>query len=296
VTSAWSPARLGNLTGKRIIVTGATNGVGLGTAQVLTRAGAHVILAVRNTALGAQRAAQLGGSTEVIELDLADLASVRAFPGRLDGDVDILINNAGTITSSRSETADGFEMTIGTNHLGPFALTNLLFPRVRSQIVNVGSGAHKSAKLLVDDMHLRTTKWTVMGAYSRSKLAVMLWGLELDRRLRAARSPVVSQLTHPGWVASNLSHVSDKPLLALAHRIVSTAANALANDIEQGAAPTLYCISEPIPPGSYVGVDGRFGLRGGPVLIGRSTTACDYAAAAKVWEFAERETGTALPV
>ena len=296
MTTAWSPTRLGNLTGKRIIVTGATNGVGLGTAQVLTRAGAHVILAVRNTALGAQRAAQIGGSTEVIELDLADLASVRAFPGRLDGDVDILINNAGTITTSRSETVDGFETTIGTNHLGPFALTNLLFPRVRSQIVNVGSDAHKSAKLLVDDMHLRTTKWTVMGAYSRSKLAVMLWGLELDRRLRAAKSPVVSQLTHPGWVASNLSHVSDKPLLALAHRVVRTAANALANDIEQGAAPTLYCISEPIPPGSYVGVDGRLGLRGGPVLVGRSTVACDYAAAAKVWEFAERETGTALPV
>ena len=110
------------------------------------------------------------------------------------------------------------------------------------------------------------------------------------------KSPVVSHLTHPGWVASNLTHVSDKPLMAVVHRVVSTAANALANDIEQGAAPTLYCISEPIPPGSYVGVDGRLGLRGGPVLIGRSTLACDYEAAAKVWEFAERETGTALPV
>jgi NAD(P)-dependent dehydrogenase (short-subunit alcohol dehydrogenase family) len=281
VSAAWSPTRLGNLTGKRIIVTGATNGVGLGTAQILTQAGAHVILAVRNTGLGAQRAAEMGGSTEVIELDLADLSSVRSFSDRLDAAVDILVNNAGAITPARSETADGFEMTIGTNHLGPFALTNLLFPRVRSQIVNVGSGAHKSARLLVDDMHLRTNRWTSMGAYARSKLAVMLWGLELDRRLRAAESPVVSHLTHPGWVASNLSHVSDKPLMALAHRVVSTAANALANDIEQGAAPTLYC---------------RLGLRGGPVLTGRSTLACDYEAAAKVWEFAERETGTALPV
>ncbi len=296
MSAAWSPTRLGNLTGKRIIVTGATNGVGLGTAQILTRAGAHVILAVRNTGLGAQRAAEMGGSTEVIELDLADLSSVRSFSDRLDADVDILVNNAGAITPARSETADGFEMTIGTNHLGPFALTNLLFPRVRSQIVNVGSGAHKSARLLVDDMHLRSRRWTSMGAYAQSKLAVMLWGLELDRRLRAAESPVVSHLTHPGWVASNLSHVSDKPLMAVVHRVVSTAANALANDIEQGAAPTLYCISEPIPPGSYVGVDGRLGLRGGPVLTGRSTLACDYEAAAKVWEFAERETGTALPV
>jgi NAD(P)-dependent dehydrogenase (short-subunit alcohol dehydrogenase family) len=296
VSAAWSPTRLGNLTGKRIIVTGATNGVGLGTAQILTRAGAHVILAVRNTGLGAQRAAEMGGSTEVIELDLADLSSVRSFSDRLDADVDILVNNAGAITPARGETADGFEMTIGTNHLGPFALTNLLFPRVRSQIVNVGSGAHKSARLLVDDMHLRSRRWTSMGAYAQSKLAVMLWGLELDRRLRAAESPVVSHLTHPGWVASNLTHVSDTPLMAVVHRVVSTAANALANDIEQGAAPTLYCISEPIPPGSYVGVDGRLGLRGGPVLTGRSSLACDYEAAAKVWEFAERETGTALPV
>jgi NAD(P)-dependent dehydrogenase (short-subunit alcohol dehydrogenase family) len=174
---------------------------------------------------------------------------VRGFTDLLDGGVDIFVNNAGALTQNRSDTVDGFEMTIGTNHLGAFALTNLLFPRVRSQIVNVGSDAHESAKLRLDDMHLRTNKWTVIGAYGRSKLAVMLWGLELDRRLRAAKSPVVTQLTHPGWVASNLSHVSDKPLMALAHRVVSVAANALANDIEQGAAPTLYCISEPIPPG-----------------------------------------------
>jgi NAD(P)-dependent dehydrogenase (short-subunit alcohol dehydrogenase family) len=283
------------LTGKRVIVTGATSGVGLGTARALAGAGAHVILAVRNPELGAQRAAEIGGSTEVLKLDLADLWSVRAFPDLLDDDVDILVNNAGALSQTRSDTADGYELTIATNYLGPFALTNLLFPRVQSQIINVGSEAHRSAKLHLDDMHLRLNKWTMMGAYARSKLAVMLWGLELDRRLRAAKSPVVAQLTHPGWVASNLSQLSDKPLMSLAHRVVSIAGKALANDIEQGAAPTLYCISEPIPPGSYVGVDGRFGLRGGPVLIGRSPLACDYDVAAKVWEFAERETGTSLP-
>jgi NAD(P)-dependent dehydrogenase (short-subunit alcohol dehydrogenase family) len=255
-----------------------------------------VVLAVRNTDLGAQRAAEIGGSASLVKLDLADLSSVRSFPDRLDDDVDILINNAGTLTQNRAETVDGFEMTIGTNLLGPFALTNLLFGRVRSQIINVGSDAHKSATLRLDDMHLRSHKWTVMGAYARSKLAVMLWGLELDRRLRAAHSPVVTQLTHPGWVASNLSQVSDKPLMAVAHRAVKAVADLLANDIEEGAAPTLYCISEPIPPGSYVGVDGRFGLRGGPVLIGRSTVACDYDAAAELFQFAEKETGTTLPV
>lgn len=296
MTSAWSPNRLGNLSGKRIIVTGATNGVGLGTARLLARAGAHVILAVRNTDLGAQRAAQIGGSTAIAKLDLADLASVRAFPDQIEGDVDILINNAGAVVQHRADTVDGFEMTIGTNFLGPFALTNLMLGRVRSQIINVGSDAHRSATLRLDDMHLRSHKWAAYPAYARSKLAVMLWGLELDRRLRAAGSSVTAQLTHPGWVSSNLSQVSDKPVMAVFHRVVTALANRFGNDIEQGAAPTLYCISEPIPPGSYVGVDGRLGLRGGPVLIGRSAVAADYEIAAKVFEFGEKETGTTLPV
>lgn len=295
-TPTWSAARLGDLTGTRIIVTGATNGVGLGTATALARAGAEVILAVRNVDLGRQRAAAMGGATSVVHLDLADLASVRTFGERIDGDVDVLINNAGVVTQHREETVDGFEMTLGTNMLGPFALTNLLLPRVRSRIINVGSEAHRSATLRLDDMHLRRHKWTPMGAYARSKLAVMMWGLELDRRLRAAGSPVVAQLTHPGWVASNLSHVSDSPLMSLAHRTVKAAADRLANDIDEGAAPTLYCLSEPIPPGSYVGVSGRFGLRGAPVLIGRSVLACDYTAAADVVAFAERETDTQLSV
>jgi NAD(P)-dependent dehydrogenase (short-subunit alcohol dehydrogenase family) len=296
VPSPWSPTRLGNLTGKRAIVTGATNGVGLATARALARAGAGVVLAVRNTELGARRAAEIGGDTSVVRLDLADLASVRAFPDALDGDVDVLINNAGVVAQHRSETVDGFEMTLGTNFLGPFALTNLLFGRVRSQIITVGSDAHKSATLALDDPHLRVRKWSAFPAYGRSKLAVMLWGLELDRRLRAANSPVTSQLTHPGWVASNLSNVSDKRLMSTFHAVVKSTARVLANDIDAGAAPSLYCISEPIPPGSYVGIDGKFGLKGGPTLSGRSAGACDYEAAARLVAIAEKETGTTIPV
>lgn len=288
------------MTGRSVIVTGATNGLGLATAAALTRAGAHVIMAVRNTELGAQRAAEIGGHTSVVRLDLADLASVRAFPGLLDergiDAVDILINNAGTLTQNRTDTVDGFETTIGTNLLGPFALTNLLLDRVRSQIINVGSQAHESATLRLDDMHLRTHKWTVMGAYARSKLVVMLWGLELDRRLRAAQSPIISHLTHPGWVNSNLPNVSESPLMAVVQRGVGLAAGVLASDVDASAATTLYCITEPIPPGSYVGVDGRFGLRGDPVLIGRSALACDYATAGRVFQFAEQETGTTLSI
>jgi NAD(P)-dependent dehydrogenase (short-subunit alcohol dehydrogenase family) len=288
--------RLGNLSGKQIIVTGATNGVGLATAGTLARAGAHVIMAVRNLELGAQRAAEIGGDTAVVKLDLADQASVHAFPGLFDGDVDILINNAVSVVQHRSETIDGFEMTLGTNFLGPFALTNLLLGRVRSQIINVASDAHKSATLALDDPHLRVRKWSAFPAYGRSKLAVMLWGLELDRRLREAGSPITTQLTHPGWVASNLSNVSDKRVMSAFHSVVKSAANVLANDIDAGAAPTLYCISEPIPPGSYVGIDGRFGLKGGPTLSGRGANACDYDVAAQLVSFAERETGTTVPV
>jgi NAD(P)-dependent dehydrogenase (short-subunit alcohol dehydrogenase family) len=296
VTSQWSPTRLGNMTGKRIVVTGSTNGVGLATAHALADAGAHVVLAVRNAELGAQRAAEIGGSTSVVKLDLADQSSVRAFPDLLDGDIDILINNAGAVVQNRSDTVDGFEMTMGTNFLGPFALTNLLLPRVRSHIINVASDAHKSATLRLDDPHLRSHKWSAFPAYGRSKLAVMLWGLELDRRLRAAGSPIVSQLTHPGWVASNLSNVSDKPVMATFHKVVKAAAGILANDTDAGAAPTLYCITEPIPPGSYVGIDSRFGLKGGPALSGRAAAACDYETAAKLVQFAEKETGTTLSV
>ncbi len=296
MTAHWTPARLGDLTGKRIIVTGATNGVGLGTARALTRAGAHVIMAVRNIELGAQRAKEIGGSTSIMKVDLADLSSVRAFADALDGDVDILINNAGALTQEREDTVDGFEKQIGQNMLGPFALTNLIFGMVRSQIINVGSQAHRGGTLRLDDMHLRTNKWTALGAYARSKLAVMLWGLELDRRLREANSPVVTQLTHPGWVSSNLSTISDSPVMTAADKVVKRLAGVFGNDIDAGAATSLYCISEPIPPGAYVGIDGRWGLKGGPVMIGRSAVACDYEAAAKVFEFAEKETGTVLPV
>lgn len=294
MTTRWTAARLGDLSGTRIIVTGATNGVGLGTATALARAGAQVILAVRNLELGAQRAAEMGGDTSVVKLDLADQASVRAFPALIEGEVDVLINNAGVVTATRSETVDGFETMLGTNFLGPFALTNLLFARVRSQIINVGSDAHKTATICFDDPHLRTGKWSALPVYGRSKLAVMLWGLELDRRLRAAGSPVSSYLTHPGWVASNLSNVSDQRVMTILHTVVRAAASALANDIDAGAAPTLYCISEPIPPGSYVGIDSRRGLKGGPTLSGRAAVACDYEDAARLWDFAERETGTTL--
>lgn len=211
MTLPWTPSRLGNLTGKRVIVTGATNGVGLGTSRALAHAGAHVILAVRNTELGEQRAAEIsangGGATSVLKLDLADLSSVRAFAGLIDEPVDILINNAGALTDRRTETVDGFEMTLGTNLLGPFALTNLLLPKVRSQIINVGSDAHRSATLHLDDLHLRRHKWTRLAPTrspsSRSCCGGWSWTAGCARpHRRSSRSsptPVGWPRTCPTW-------------------------------------------------------------------------------------------------
>ncbi len=291
-----------NLEGQVAIVTGAGKGVGQGIARVLAEAGAAVIGTARTesdivgTIAGIEETGGRGLAVVADAMSRSDSERVVAAAMESFGRIDILINNAGVVVQHRTDTVDGFEMTIGTNFLGPFALTNLLLSRVRSQIINVGSDAHKSAKLRIDDMHLRSHKWAAYPAYARSKLAVMLWGLELDRRLRAAGSRVTAQLTHPGWVSSNLSQVSDKPMMTGFHRVVTALANQLGNDIEAGAAPTLYCISEPIPPGSYVGVDGRLGLKGGPVLIGRSAVAADYEIAGKVFEFGEKETGTKFPV
>ncbi|MFW0794447.1 SDR family NAD(P)-dependent oxidoreductase [Gordonia sp. CPCC 205515] len=283
---------LSALSGRRAIVTGATNGLGMATARALAGAGVRVVLAVRDVDLGRRRAAEFGGDCEVIELDLANLASVRSFAERLDGRVDYLINNAGVFPHTHTRTADGFELGIGTNFLGPFALTSLLLPRIEREIVLVASDAHKAGHVDPEDLDLTRRRWNPARAYAQSKLAVMLWGLELDRRLRADGSPVSVMMTTPGWVASN---ISNKPRLALAHRAVQGAASVFANDVDAGARTTLYCLTAPIAPGSYVGVDGLWALRGEPVLFGRSSEACDFELAGRLWAKAEELTASRDP-
>ncbi|MGV9670689.1 SDR family NAD(P)-dependent oxidoreductase [Gordonia sp. NPDC003504] len=292
-TDPFADLDLAALAGTRAVVTGATNGLGMATARALARAGVSVVMPARDVELGNARADEFGGDCVVIPLDLADLSSVRACAEAIDGPIDFLINNAGMFPTGRGETVDGFEQTIGTNFLGPFALTNLLVPQVRRRIVCVASDAHKAARIDPGDLNLSAAQWSPPRAYARSKLAVMLWGLELDRRLRAAGSPIETMLTTPGWVASN---ISNKPHLGVAHRVVQGGARLLANDVDAGAATTLYCLTEPIATGSYVGVDGFGALRGAPVLFGRSRTACDFGLAGRLWDAAEKATGTTLSV
>ena len=300
---------LPDLAGQTWLVTGATNGVGLETVRAASRAGARVILAVRDAARGHQVASELPGPTRVVELDLASLTSVRRAAGEILDDgvagpeqIDVLINNAGTIAPRRRETADGFEMLLGVNVLGPFLFTNLVLPLVRRRVVIVGSDAHKAATFDFDDPHFRRDtaqggrRWNPAGAYARSKLGDMLWGLALDTRLRDGRAKagaagVDVQLTHPGWAATNLPNATGSAVL---NRVITSVSSLFAQPAEQAALTTLFAATRDLPSCSYTGPDAMGHMRGLPTLIGRSPEASDPAIAERFWGFAERETGDAV--
>src|SRR5215207_5133070 len=206
----WTAADLPSLDGRTVIVTGANSGIGLAAAREMARAGARVVLAVRDTAKGDQAAASLPGTVEVRALDLADLASVRSFAEGWSEDVDILVNNAGVMAVPEQRTADGFEMQIGTNHLGHFALTNLLLPRVKDRVVTVASGAHRMGRIDLDDLNWERRGYDRWRAYGQSKLANLLFTLELQRRVDESGSDVRAVAAHPGWSATNLqSHTGN---------------------------------------------------------------------------------------
>ncbi|WP_440220587.1 SDR family NAD(P)-dependent oxidoreductase [Dietzia sp. MNB45] len=279
-----------DLTGETWLVTGATNGVGLETVRSASRHGARVVLAVRDTARGAKLAEELHGEAWVVELDLASLESVRRAAAEVAGEsIDVLVNNAGTVTPRRRETADGFEMLLGVNLLGPFLFTNLVLPQVRRRVVIVASNAHTAGHLNFDDPYFRSRKWLVAGAYAQSKLGDMVWGLALDRRLRAAGSGVDVQLTHPGWAATNLSNATDN---ARVNRVITAVSGVFAQPAGQAALTTMYAATRDLPSCSYVGPDAWWHMRGMPTLIGRSAQASDPEIAERLWEFATRETAS----
>ena len=292
-SSNWTSQDLPALDGRTFVITGANSGIGRAAAHGLARAGAHVVLAVRDPERGAQAAAGMPGDVEIRRLDLADLASVRAFAADWEGDLDVLVNNAGVMAVPERRTADGFELQIGTNHLGHFALTNLLLPHVTDRVVTVASGAHRMGEIRLDDLNWRRGDYHRWRAYGQSKLANLLFTSELQRRLSAAGSRVRALAAHPGWAATNLqSHTGsavENALMAIGNRLV-------AQSDEMGALPTLYAATQDLPGDSYVGPDGFREGRGHPTLVGRSAAAQDTETGARLWALSEELTGVAVPL
>ena len=276
------------MTGRSVIVTGANSGIGRAAASALAGAGARVVLAVRNTEKGQTAAASMPGETDVRQLDLASLASVREFAATWSGDIDLLINNAGVMAPPLGRTADGFELQFGTNHLGHFALTNLLLEHVTGRVVTVSSGAHRMGSIDFDDLNWERKPYRAWRAYGQSKLANLLFTSELQRRLSEAGSPILATAAHPGYAATNLQFHSGRRALDL----LSTVGNRLiAQDEHAGALPTLYAAVADVPPNSFAGPGGLMEMRGRPKLVGRSGAAKDADVARRLWDVSEELTG-----
>jgi NAD(P)-dependent dehydrogenase (short-subunit alcohol dehydrogenase family) len=298
----WTAADIPDQRGRTAIVTGANSGLGRVVAQELARAGAQVVLACRDTGKGEAAAERIaasapGARVEVAELDLAALDSVRSFSegfARGDRPLDLLVNNAGVMAPPHGRTVDGFERQLGTNHLGHFALTGRLLPLLRdragARVVTVSSAAHRGGSIEFDDLQSerRYSRW---GAYSQSKLANLLFALELDRRLRSAGLPLISMAAHPGYAATNLQF-SGPPAYERAFMRVGNLL--FAQSAAMGALPILFAATAPdLAGGSFVGPDGLLEGRGHPRQVSPSSAARDEQAARRLWEVSERLTGVA---
>lgn len=288
--SGWTAADLPSFAGRTAIVTGASGGLGEVTARELARVGARVILAVRNTDRGDAAAERMTGHVEVRRLDLQDLSSVRRFADDIDS-VDVLVNNAGIMATKHAVTADGFEGQIGTNHLGHFALTNLLLPRLTDRVVTVSSLLHHIGYISLKDLNWRSRRYSAWLSYGQSKLANLLFTSELQRRLDAAGSSLRALAAHPGWSHTNLQgnsgrKLGDAAVLAV-DRIVST-------DADFGARQTLYAASQDLPGNTFVGP--RFGLYGRSQPTWRNWPAKRATKAEALWELSEQLTGTKFPL
>jgi NAD(P)-dependent dehydrogenase (short-subunit alcohol dehydrogenase family) len=286
----WTAADLPSFAGRTVIITGANSGLGAVTARELARTGAKIVMAVRNTGKGDAAAQQMIGDIEVRELDLQDLSSVRKFSDGVDK-ADILINNAGIMAAPYALTVDGFESQIGTNHLGHFALTNLLLPKLTDRVVTVSSMAHWPGRISLNDLNWKTRRYSPWLAYSQSKLANLLFTSELQRRLDAAGSPLRALAAHPGYSHTNLQGASGRKL---GDTLMSAVTRLVATDADFGARQTLYAASQDLPGDTFVGP--RFGQIGRTQPVGRSRAAQDAATAAALWELSEQLTGTKFPL
>jgi NAD(P)-dependent dehydrogenase (short-subunit alcohol dehydrogenase family) len=304
MTQPWTAADIPDQAGRTAVVTGATSGLGLASARSLAAAGARVLLAARNPskAEGARdevAAVATGPDPEVIVLDLADLESVRA--GAADiaeraPSLDVLMNNAGVMALPLARTAQGFEMQLGTNHLGHFALTGLLLPQLlaapASRVVTTSSNMHKTGRMRWDDLQgeRRYRRWP---AYGQSKLANLLFTYELDRRARAEDATLVAAAAHPGYAATHLQAAAPEASgRALVGQVMELGNSLFAQPAEAGALPQLYAATMPdVRGGDYFGPDGLAEMRGAPVRVTSTRRARDREAAARLWEVSERLTG-----
>ena len=293
--------------GRTAIVTGGNGGIGLEAARMLAQKGARIVLGCRNaekakTAVDAIGHGAPGAQVEVLPLDLASLASVREFArayAARHARLDLLVNNAGVMAIPRRETADGFEMQLGTNHLGHFALTGLLLELLLAtpgaRIVNVSSGAHRAGKMRFDDLQ-STKSYARWGAYGQSKLANLLFTFELQRRLGQQKRTQISVACHPGWAATDLQFVAARMdgsrLLAIASRIGN---RLLAQSAAEGALPTVKAAIAPdVQGGDYYGPDGFGELWGTPVKVGCSARARSDADARQLFAVSEQLTGVSF--
>jgi NAD(P)-dependent dehydrogenase (short-subunit alcohol dehydrogenase family) len=287
---SWTAADIPDQSGATIVVTGANSGIGEVTARELAAHGATVILACRNTSKGDAAAARMRGDVTVKRLDLADLASVRAFATDV-GAVDVLINNAGVMAVPKARTADGFEMQLGTNFLGHFALTGLLLPKVGSRVVTLSSGAHRMGQINIDDLNWQRRHYRRWAAYGQSKLADLMFAYELQRRLSATGSSVISVAAHPGYASTELQSKTQSVqdlLMAVTNRLVAQSA-------DRGALPTLYAATAAqVVGGAYYGPDGIGELRGGPKRVDSSSASRNEAVAVALWQRAEELTGVSV--
>jgi NAD(P)-dependent dehydrogenase (short-subunit alcohol dehydrogenase family) len=292
---AW--ARLPRQDGRVVVVTGASGGLGLATAELLVALGAHVVLAVRDPARGeaAVRTFRPGlrGSTEVRRLDVADLSSVRAFAAAT-GAVDVLVANAGVMAVPFARSVDGHELQLATNHLGHFALALLLLPRLGDRVVVVSSSAHRRARLDLDDLDWQRRGYRPAAAYATSKLANLLFLAELQRRLTAAGSQLRATGAHPGSTATGITgHTGSGALTrvgALGHRLTGMPP-------WRGALTTVHAAVLDLPGNTYLGPSGRLlGMHGWPVPVGRSAAAGDPDLAKALWARSEELTAVTWPL
>jgi NAD(P)-dependent dehydrogenase (short-subunit alcohol dehydrogenase family) len=298
--SRWTADRIPDQSGRTVVVTGANSGLGFESAKALAAHGARVIMAVRTLAKGqssadAIRGGQPGADLQVRRLDLADLDSVRSFVDGLRGDglaVDVLINNAGVMMPPRILSPQGHESQFASNHLGHFALTGLLLDLLPAyadaRVVTVSSNLHRSGRIHFDDL-TGARGYSPSTFYSQSKLANVLFGLELDRRLRAAGRDIKSVLAHPGFSATNLQTAGPTGMTNLVLRLVTPI---LAQPAERGALDQLYAATEPsVHSGQFIGPDGRSEGRGYPTVVQPVESAKDPELARRLWTLSEELTG-----